>query len=97
MGESQGNIIGKTLTGTNSQKDNGNEEEIIMRKLLEEWKILDERFIPETQKQLYKETFQKYKEKKRSTSKIQMDQTGMQVNQGLGVDGTSKGGRRRGI
>ena len=57
MGESQGNIIGQTLTGSNAQKDNENEEERIMRKLLQEWKILDERFIPETQKQLYKETF----------------------------------------
>jgi len=34
MGESQGNIIGQTLMGTNSQKDNGNEEERIMKKLL---------------------------------------------------------------
>jgi len=51
-----------------------------MRKLLQEWKNLDERFIPETQKQLYKETFQKYKEKKGSTSENQMDQTGTQGN-----------------
>lgn len=75
MGEIQGNIIGQTQLRTNSQKDNGNEEERIMRKLLQEWKNLDESFIPETQKQLYKETFEKYKEKKGSTSKNQMDQT----------------------
>ena len=34
-----------------------------MKKLLTEWKKLDERFIPDTEKQLYKETFQRYKEK----------------------------------
>jgi len=35
-------------------------------------------------------------EKKDSTSEIQMDQTGTQGNQGPGMDGTSKGGRKRG-
>ena len=40
------------------------EEERIMKQLIQEWKYLDSRFIPEKQKQLYKEVFQKYKEKK---------------------------------
>eukprot|EP00253_Pinus_taeda_P036581 PITA_36581 len=44
--------------------ENEAEEEKIMRKLLQEWKYLDSRFIPEKQKQLYKEAFQEYKEKK---------------------------------
>jgi len=34
-----------------------------LRKLLNEWKNLDERFIPEEQKRLYIETFQQYKTK----------------------------------
>jgi len=49
---------------TETQKENEAEEERIMRKLIQEWKNLDERFKLETQKQIYKEAFQKYKEKK---------------------------------
>lgn len=49
-------------------KENEAEEERIMKKLIQEWKNLDERFIPETQKQIYKEAFQKYKEKKEKLS-----------------------------
>lgn len=67
-----------------------------MNKLLQEWKNLDERFILKTQKQLYEDTFQKYNEKKGSTSEIQMDQTGSQGNKSLGMEGTGKGGRKRG-
>lgn len=96
MGESLEITIGQTQMGTDSQKDSGNEEERIMRKLLQEWKILDERFIPETQKQLYKETFQKYKEKKGSTLENQKYQTGAQGNHSLGMDSTAKWGRKRG-
>jgi len=33
-----------------------------MKRLLQKWRHLDERFIPEEQKQLYKEMFQKYKD-----------------------------------
>eukprot|EP00253_Pinus_taeda_P013029 PITA_13029 len=40
------------------------EEERILKQSIQEWKYLDSRFIPEQQKQLYKEVFQKYKEKK---------------------------------
>jgi len=49
---------------TKQQKENEIEEERIMRKLIQEWKNLDERFIPKAQKRVYKEAFQKYKEKK---------------------------------
>jgi len=38
-----------------------NVEEQVMKQLLLEWRHLDERFIPEDQKQLYKETFQQFK------------------------------------
>ena len=41
------------------QKTKGEEEEQVMAKLLQEWKRIDERFIPEEQKQRYKEGFQK--------------------------------------
>lgn len=47
-----------------------------MKKLLQEWKNLDERFIPESHKQQYKEAFQKYKENKGSIPEIGIDQTG---------------------
>ena len=50
---------------TESQQENEAEEERIMRQLIQEWKNLDERFIPDRQKQIYKEAFQKYKERNR--------------------------------
>jgi len=96
VGESLEIRIEQTQIGIESQKDNGNEEERIMRKLLQEWKNLDERFIAETQKQLYKETFQKYKEKKGNTLENQIGQIGAQANHSLGMDSTGKGGRKRG-
>lgn len=49
--------IEQTQGEAEAQKDNGNEEEIIMKRLLQGWKNLDERFTPENQKQLYKEAF----------------------------------------
>lgn len=67
-----------------------------MKKLLQDWKKLDERFIPEAQKQLYKEKFQKYKEKKGTTLANQLDHMGMQGTQSLGMDNSGKGGRKQG-
>jgi len=40
-----------------------NIEEEVLNKFLNEWRHLDERFILEDQKKLYKETFQQYKGK----------------------------------
>eukprot|EP00253_Pinus_taeda_P004844 PITA_04844 len=96
MGESQENIVEQMMKGSDNRKDNGTEEERIMKKLLQEWKNLDERFIPKSQKQQYKEAFQKYKEKKGCMPKIGADQIGSQGNQNLGMDGSGKGGRKRG-
>lgn len=67
-----------------------------MKKLLQEWKNLDERFIPESQKQQYKEEFQKYKEKTGCMLGTGADQAGSQGTQNLGMDGSGKGGRKRG-
>ena len=67
MEESMEMTTEQTQMGTDTQKDSGNEEERIMRRLLQDWKNLDERFIQEAQKQLYKGTFKKYKEKKGNT------------------------------
>jgi len=39
------------------QKESGNDEERVMKRLLQDWRSLDERFIPEEKKQLYKEMF----------------------------------------
>jgi len=39
------------------QKESGNDEERVMKRLLQDWRNLDERFILEEQKQLYKEMF----------------------------------------
>lgn len=57
-----------------TQKDKGGEEERIMRKLLQEWRFLDERFIPEEHKKIYKEAFQKYKEKAGATTTNKLEQ-----------------------
>ena len=45
------------------QQDQEGEEEQFMKKILQEWRHLDERFIPDDQKQIYKDMFQRYKEK----------------------------------
>jgi len=63
MGGSQENTTEQPLKGPENRKENGTKEEKIMRKLLQEWKNLDEIFILESQKHQYKETFQRYKEK----------------------------------
>ena len=41
-------------------KDNLNAEERVLKRLLYEWRNLDDRFIPADQKTLYKETFENY-------------------------------------
>ena len=55
MGGSHENTLEQMMKGSDNQKENGTEEERIMKKLLQEWKNLDERFIPKSQKQQYKE------------------------------------------
>lgn len=67
------------------RKTKGEEEEEVMMKLLQEWKRLDERFIREDQKQMYKEAFQRYKEKKgitedRRVGKMEMKETQKSMN-----------------
>lgn len=79
-----------------SQKDRGSDKERIMRILLQEWKNLDERFIQEEKKQLYKEMFQKYKEKVGALSAKQPEQIGVQGAQSIKTGSTRKGGRKRG-
>jgi len=78
------------------QKDKGGEEERTMRKLLHEWRYLDERFILEEKKQRYKEAFQKYKEKTGGLAVNNLEQIRMQGEQNLGMGNSGKGGRKRG-
>ena len=65
-----------------------------MKRLLHEWRHLDERFIPEEQKQLYKEIFQKYKEKGGVAIANQPEQLGVQGGQGTEMCNAGKGGRK---
>lgn len=88
--------VEQSQTEIDPQKDSGSDEEQIMKRFLQDWKNLDERFIPEAQKQLYKEMVQKYKEKKGTIQANQLDQTGTQGAQSLGMDSSGKGGRKRG-
>ena len=67
-----------------------------MKQLIQEWKNLDSRFIPEKQKQLYKEAFQKYKEKKGENMDKQITIGNEQGNGQMGMDGSGKNSRKRG-
>ena len=79
-----------------NQVENDVEEERIMKQLIQEWKYLDNRFIPEKQKQLYKEAFQKYKEKKGENMDKQVMIGNEQGNGQVGMDGSGKNSRKRG-
>eukprot|EP00253_Pinus_taeda_P002372 PITA_02372 len=72
------------------------EEERIMKQLIQEWKYLDSRFIPDKQKQLYKEVFQKYKEKKGENLDKQIMKRNEQGNGQTGMEGSGKNSRKRG-
>eukprot|EP00253_Pinus_taeda_P004365 PITA_04365 len=76
--------------------ENEAEEEKIMRKLLQEWKYLDSRFIPEIQKQLYKEVFQKYKEKKGEPPDRPATTESEQDSEDKGLGSSGKNSRKRG-
>lgn len=94
--ENPAEIRNQTQMEIETQKDTEVEEEKIMRKLIQEWKNLDNRFIPDKQKQLYKEAFQKYKEKKgkglEKQETIGEDQDGSQA----GAGGPGKFSKKRG-
>lgn len=76
--------------------ENEAEEEKTMRKLLQEWKYLDNRFIPEKQKQLYKEVFQKYKEKKGEPLDNPTMTESEQESEDKGMGSSGKNNRKRG-
>eukprot|EP00253_Pinus_taeda_P027077 PITA_27077 len=76
--------------------ENEAEEEKIMRKILQEWKYLDSRFIPEKQKQLYKEAFQKYKEKKGEPPDKPTTTESEQDSEDKGLGSSGKNSRKRG-
>lgn len=67
-----------------------------MKRLLQEWRHLDERFIPEDQNQLYKDMFQRYKEKRGAIIVSQPEHLGSQGGQSTETGTTGKGGRKWG-
>jgi len=73
-----------------------NLEEEVLRKLLEEWKHLDERFIPEQQKKLYRETFQQYQEKQGKGKLGMVEKLGLQQDNTQDIQSKTKGGKKRG-
>lgn len=89
-------LTNQTQMETESQQENEAEEERIMRQLIQEWKNLDERFISDRQKQIYKEAFQKYKERNRGNMDNQDATAGEQGKEQLGIGGSSKSSRKRG-
>eukprot|EP00253_Pinus_taeda_P031160 PITA_31160 len=89
-------LVIQSLMEVENQAEGEIEEERIMKQLIQEWKYLDSRFIPEKHKQLYKEVFQKYKEKKGQNADKQIM---IGPNQGIGqtgMDGSGKSSRKRG-
>lgn len=57
---------------------------------------MDNRFIPQSQKQLYKEAFQKYKEKEGESMDKQVTIASEQENSQMGIGGSGKSSRKRG-
>lgn len=89
-------LTNETKMETESQQESEAEEERIMRHLIQEWKNLDERFIPDRQKQIYKEAFQKYKERNRRNMDNQDATAGEQGKEQMGIGGSRKSNRKRG-
>lgn len=82
-------------TDQETSREDLSQEEEVLRKLLNEWKNLDERFIPEEQKRMYVETFQQYKAKlgkgKDSLEEFQETQKESRPDQ----QGQDKGGKNK--
>ncbi len=95
-GERTENPQDQTQMEINPQKDKGSEKEQVMKRFLQEWKLLDERFISEDQKKLYKNMFQRYKEKTGEVIINQPKQLGSQGGQSTDVGTIGKRGRKRG-
>lgn len=74
-------VVDQVHMEIDNQKEDLSVEEQVMKHLLQEWRHLDEHFIPEDQKQLYKETFQQYKSKQGTTIIVQLEHLGSQASQ----------------
>lgn len=70
-------------------------EEEILKNLLDKWKNLDEQFILEEDKKLYKDIFQKYKEKQESGKTGMNEQLGTQQDNSQEHQNKGKGGKMR--
>ena len=93
-GERTKNPQDQTQLEINPQNDKGSEKEQVMKRFLQEWRHLDERFIPEDQKKLYKNMFQRYKEKRVAVIINLLEQLGSQGGQSTDAGTTGKGGRK---
>ena len=87
---------GEKMEIDTSMGEEVNLEEEVLRKLLEEWKHLDERFIPEQQKKLYRETFQQYQEKQGKGKLGMVEKLGLQQDNTQDIQSKTKGGKKRG-
>jgi len=77
-----------------SSREDLSQEEEVLEKLLQEWKYLDERFIPETQKKLYTETFQQYKAKLEKGKAPKTENQETQKETRSDQNGQTKGGKK---
>lgn len=75
----QENTEEQSMAGSENTKDMSTKEERIMKKLLDDWRNLDERFIPEKEKQVFKEAFQRYKEKKGESARQSSEGDGSKI------------------
>ena len=73
-----------------------NMEEKVLKKLLNEWRHLDEIFIPKDQKILYRETFQQYQDKQGQGQVEITEQLRMHQENPQEYSNKMKGGKKRG-
>lgn len=77
-----------------SQKEDLTVKEQVMKFLLSEWRQIDERFILEGQKKLYKHTFQQYQAKQGMLGVDQLDHLGSKESQVMEQGTQGKGGEK---
>lgn len=89
-------MVEKNPMEINTQKEDISVEEQVMKQFLLKWRHLDEHFIPEDQKKLYKETFQQYKVKQGNAIIAQPKHLGSQGREGKELVTLGKRGNKQG-
>ena len=92
--EKEENRENKVMEIYTSREEDPMIEEEILRKILDKWRHLDERFIPEGDKKLHREAFQKYKEKQDQGNTGMNEQLEIQPENNQDQESKAKGGKK---